>query len=385
MKKTDLATEFPLDTNLVHLNHAGVGPWPRSTKEIICQFAQENMLHGSLNYRQWEHTETELRSLAAQLINAPSPDNIALLKNTSEALSLVAYGLTWNPGDQIIIPAGEFPSNRIVWDSLSERYGVTVTIVSHETGSAESLEENIIKATTENTRLISVSSASYASGYRMDLNKIGMHCRANNILFCIDAIQSLGAIPFDVQSCHADFVAADGHKWMLASEGVAIFYVNPKRINDIQLRQYGWHMVEHVGDYTRDEWSTARTARRFECGSPNNMGIHALKQSLELLLNHGIDQVYSDIIERCSHIEKQLVAMGCRIISEQNKNKRSGIVTFSHPSIDSEELYKHLMSNQVLCAYRGGGVRFSPHFYTSRLSIDRAIALTHSHIQKLAE
>ncbi|MDX1334994.1 MAG: aminotransferase class V-fold PLP-dependent enzyme, partial [Gammaproteobacteria bacterium] len=129
MNVIDINSEFPLDSGLVHLNHAGVGPWPKSTQEIICAFAQENMLHGSLNYRQWERTETELRSLAAQLINAPSPDNIALLKNTSEALSLVAYGLTWNPGDEVIIPSGEFPSNRIVWESLAERYGVTVTIV----------------------------------------------------------------------------------------------------------------------------------------------------------------------------------------------------------------------------------------------------------------
>jgi len=379
MKKTDLATEFPLDTNLVHLNHAGVGPWPRSTQEIICQFAQENMLHGSSNYRQWERTESELRTLAAQLINAPGPDNIALLKNTSEALSLVAYGLNWDPGDEVIIPAGEFPSNRIVWESLTERYGVTVTIISQET--AGSLEEAIINATSEKTRLISVSSVSYASGYRMDLNKIGAHCRANNILFCIDAIQSLGAIPFDVQSCHADFVAADGHKWMLAPEGVAIFYVNPECINEIELRQFGWHMVEHVGDYTRDDWVKATTARRFECGSPNNMGIHALKQSLELLLSYGINQVYSEIIERCCHIESQLEEMGCRIISEQDKDKRSGIVTFSYQDVDSEDLYKHLMQQKILCAYRGGGIRFSPHFYTSRSSMDRAIALTHTYIQ----
>ena len=381
MNVIDTNSEFPLEPGLVHLNHAGVGPWPKSTQEIICAFAQENMLHGSLNYRQWERTEAELRSLAAQLINAPAPDNIALLKNTSEALSLVAYGLTWNPGDEIIIPVGEFPSNRIVWESLAERYGVKVIIVSHSTGTEGSIEESIINATSNKTRLISVSSVSYASGYRMDLEKVGAYCKANNILFCIDAIQSLGAIPFDVQSCHADFVAADGHKWMLAPEGVAIFYVNPERIYDVQLRQFGWHMVEHVGDYMRNDWKKATTARRFECGSPNNMGIHALKQSLELLLNYGINEVFSDIIEHCRYIETQLVEMGCRIISEQDKNKRSGIITFSHPDVESEDLYKHLMQHNVLCAYRGGGVRFSPHFYTRRPSIDKAMDVLKQYLQ----
>jgi cysteine desulfurase/selenocysteine lyase len=382
MKKINLDTEFPLDAKLVHLNHAGVGPWPRSTKEIICQFAQENMLHGSSNYRQWERTESELRDLAARLINAPGADNIALLKNTSEALSLVAYGIDWNPGDEVIIPAGEFPSNRIVWESLVDRYGVKVSIVSQDTESDRSVEEAIIDATSDKTRLISVSSVSYASGYRMDLEKVGAHCKANNILFCIDAIQSLGAIPFDAQSCHADFVAADGHKWMLAPEGVAIFYVNPERLKEIQLRQFGWHMVEHVGDYTRDDWSEAATARRLECGSPNNLGIHALKQSLELLLSYGIEHVYHDIIEHCRYIESRLAEIGCQIISETESDKRSGIVTFSHSAADSEELYKYLMQKMVLCAYRGGGIRFSPHFYTRRESIDRALKIAADYIKQ---
>jgi selenocysteine lyase/cysteine desulfurase len=225
----------------------------------------------------------------------------------------------------------------------------------------------------------------YATGYRMDLNRLGKHCQAQSILFCIDAIQSLGAIPFDVQACQADFVAADGHKWMLAPEGVALFYINPETMKALQLRQFGWHMVEHLGDFDRDDWDGASTARRFECGSPNNMGIHALKQSLELLLEHGIDNIYQAIIEKCRTIESALEELGFEIISEKNPEHRSGIVTFRHPNIDSQALYQHLMKYKVLCAYRGGGVRFSPHFYTPKASIDQALGIVKRYITQVTQ
>jgi selenocysteine lyase/cysteine desulfurase len=384
MNKKNLDAEFPLDPELSHLNHAGVGPWPRSTQETICAFAQENMLHGSTNYRQWEQTENHLRELAASLLNAPTPNSIALLKNTSEALSTIAYGIDWQPGDEIVIPSGEFPSNRIVWESLIEAYDVTVKIVAQDK-TTSSLEDALIAACTDRTRLISVSSVSYATGYRMDLNRLGNHCQAHNILFCIDAIQSLGAIPFDVQACHADFVAADGHKWMLAPEGVALFYINPEKIKSLQLRQFGWHMVKHLGEFDRHEWTGASTARRFECGSPNNMGIHALKQSLELLLEHGIDHIYQAISEKCHTIEKSLEQLGFEIISEQRPEYRSGIITFQHPDIDSESLYHYLMKRKVLCAYRGGGVRFSPHFYTPPSSIENALEWVRTFITQEAQ
>jgi selenocysteine lyase/cysteine desulfurase len=338
------------------------------------------MLHGSGNYRQWEQAEARLRELSAQLLNAPSPDSIAFLKNTSEALSTVAYGIDWQPGDEVIIPAGEFPSNRIVWESLQDVYSVVVSIVSASDG--ETLEDALINSCTAKTRLMSVSSVSYASGYRMDLNRLGDYCDQQNILFCIDAIQSLGAIPFDVQACKADFVAADGHKWMLAPEGVALFYVNPSRLDQLRLRQYGWHMVESPGVFDRKDWDIANTARRFECGSPNNLGIHALKQSLEFLLEHGIEYVFSTIKQKCLAIETELEEMGCTIISARNDESRSGIVTFKHPKADSETLYQHLMKNNVLCAYRGGGVRFSPHFYTPEASIDRALGIVRSFIDE---
>ncbi len=123
----NLTQEFPLNDNIniVYLNHAASAQWPRRTVEAVQRFAQENMTQGCKNYAQWKQQEMQLREQFHKLLNAPAVDDIALLKNTSEALSVVAYGLTWQAGDNVIITDQEFPSNRIVWESLQNQ-GVTV-------------------------------------------------------------------------------------------------------------------------------------------------------------------------------------------------------------------------------------------------------------------
>ncbi len=370
---SDFTNEFPQDQKLIHLNHAGVGPWPRRTVEAIKHFAEENMIHGSSQYGRWLQEETRLRELARELINAESGDTIALMKNTSEALSVIAYGIDWQPGDEIIIPEGEFPSNRIVWLSLEQAYGVTVREVSLQ--GSDYPEQQLIKQCSSRTRMIALSSVNYATGLRLKLEPIGSHCRTEDILFCVDAIQQIGACPFDVQSAQADFVAADGHKWMLAPEGLALMYCRTERLEELRLRQFGWHMVSTPGEYDRKDWHPALTAQRFECGSPNNLGIHALRSSLGLLVEIGMETVFSKILQHCHLIEEQLSEQGCQILSSQDDERRSGIVTFTHPQCDAEVLYKHLMDHNVLCAYRGGGVRFSPHFYHSPDKIHEACEL----------
>ncbi len=239
--------EFPLASDIVHLNHAGVAPWPRRTIDAIAQFAQENMHYGSRHYERWLETEARLRDQLRWLINAQSSDDIALLKNTSEALSMVAYGIDWQPGDNVVTNLQELPSNRIVWESLRERFGIEVRLADLTT--SEIPEDALLALVDDHTRLLSVSSVQYANGLRMDLSRIGKTCRAHGTLLCVDAIQSLGAGPFDLQGCKADFVMADGHKWMLGPEGVALFYCRPERREQLRLTQYGWHMVQHYNDY----------------------------------------------------------------------------------------------------------------------------------------
>ncbi|MDQ4148011.1 MAG: aminotransferase class V-fold PLP-dependent enzyme [Pseudomonadota bacterium] len=363
--------EFPLASDIVHLNHAGVAPWPRRTIDAITQFAQENMHYGSRYYERWLETEAQLRDQLRWLINAQSSDDIALLKNTSEALSTVAYGIDWQPGDNVVTNLQEFPSNRIVWESLRERFGIEVRLADLTT--SEIPEDALLALVDDHTRLLSVSSVQYSNGLRMDLSRIGKTCRARGTLLCVDAIQSLGAEPFDVQNCKADFVMADGHKWMLGPEGVALFYCRPERREQLRLTQYGWHMVQHHNDYEHMDWQPASTARRFECGSPNSLGIHALSASISLIQETGTDTIHQKISANVAYLREGLVSLGLDSLTPRAPERCAGIITFRHPRKGGWELYGSLRVAGVLCAQRAGGIRFSPHFYTPREHLDRAL------------
>jgi len=366
-----LIDEFPLRSDLIYLNHAAVGVWPRRTADAVKAFAEENMLQGATDYPLWMKTERALRLRLRRLLNAASADDIALVKNTSEALSLIAYGMHWQAGDNIVSTDQEFPSNRIVWESLQPQ-GIELRLA--DIGSDEDPEAAMIALCDERTRLMTVSSVQYGTGLRMDLNRLGTFCRDNQILFCVDAIQSIGALQFDVEACRADFVVADGHKWMLGPEGLALFYSHPEARNCLKLNQYGWHMVERAGDFDAIDWAVANSARRFEPGSPNMLGICALNASLSLFEEIGMAQVELAVLEKATLLmdwvgsESQL-----ELISPKQTGRYAGIVTFRHNGLDRQghaDLYRKLMAAGVVCANRAGGIRFSPHFYSQINTLD---------------
>ena len=368
-----MSNEFNLSPYILYLNHAAVSPWPRRTVEAVTRFAEENGTRGSEHYARWLTVEEDLRGRLATLINAPSPRDIALAKNTSEALSIIAYGIDWCEGDNVVGIAEEFPSNRIVWESLSSR-GVDYRQLNLYRSSAP--EDDLIALCDSRTRLIAISSVQYARGLRLDLEVLGNYCRAHGILLSVDAIQHLGAVPFDLERTPADFVVADGHKWMLGPEGIALLYVNPAIRDQLSLHQFGWHMTDRPGDYERKDWQPAADARRFECGSPNMLGIHALDASLSLLIDEGLNRVHSLLQQRIDRLIDLVDTAGFELLSPRRPERRAGIVTFRIPDVPVEPLHKDLMARKIMCAQRGGGIRFSPHFYTSVEVLEQAIAAT---------
>lgn len=364
--------EFPLNERLIYLNHAAVAPWPTRTEMAVSQFAKENTLQGAERYDRWLKKEYELRQQLKMLINAPSTDDIALQKNTSEGLSVIAYGLEWQPGDQIIITNQEFPSNRIVWESLAN---LGVEVIEADISGPDP-ELAIIQLLNPSTRLISVSSVQYGTGLTLNLQRLGIACKQNKTLFCVDAIQSIGVMPLDVQAIEADFVVADGHKWMLGPEGIALLYVREQVRSKLQLMQYGWHMVANAGNYDTKEWEPATSAKRFECGSPNMLGIHGLSASLSLLLEVGLVEVHSKVDESVRYLIDGVSSNNqLKLLSPTEPDRRSGIVTFTMKSGDNSALFQTLKEQRVVCALRGGGIRFSPHFHTPEKVLAKALEL----------
>lgn len=364
--------EFKQDPDLRYLNHAAVAPWPKRASLAVAKFAEENVLLGARDYAEWMNVEQRLRERLMRLLNAPCSDDIALVKNTSEALSFVAFGLDWEAGQQIIISDEEFPSNRIIWEALAP-LGVEVVQVSLKGSDPE---QALLDACGPRTRLMSVSAVQFATGLRLDLNKLGHGCRQRNVLFCIDAIQQLGVQPFDVQANQCDFAMADGHKWLLSPEGLGVFYCRAELRPQLKLQEYGWHMVERMGDYTRTDWEPAKSARRFECGSPNMLGAMAMEASLSLLEEVGMVRVAQLIEERVQWLQDGLSALpGMVLHTPLNPARRAGIFTFSVEGKDTQAVYQQLKSRNVVCIPRGPGIRFSPHFYTEKRVIDETLAI----------
>lgn len=378
---TLIAEEFPQEPGLLYFNHAGVGVWPARTARAVREFADENARCGARHYPRWARREQALREDLARFVNAPSADDIALVGSTSAALSIVAAGLDWRWGDNVVGAAEEFPSNRIPWQA-QRKWGVTWRGV--QVSGVTDPEDALLGACDRQTRVLAVSSVQFGTGLRLDLARLGEGCRQRNILFCVDAIQSLGVLPLDVQGMGIDFTMADAHKWLLGPEGIAVFYCRADLRPQLELRQFGWHMVQQVGDYDTQEWRPAGSARRFECGSPNMAGIHALAASLSLLMELGSGEIAARVLENSSYLVEKITALpGAQLLSPALEARRAGIVTFRLPGQDNEKLRQRLGHAGVVCAHRAGGIRFSPHFYNSPAQIDNALDILKATILNL--
>jgi len=364
---------FPVTKNMIYFNHAAVAPLPLSTAERIGAFLGDYTCKGCLNYMDWIKTQEETRALAARLV-AGSPEEISLVKNTSTGISMVAQGIKWQKGDNLIIPEGEFPANAYPWFNLKDK-GVEVRIVKERDKRlyAEDFEALIDKR----TRLISVSWVEFATGFMNDLEALGKLCRRHDIYFCVDAIQGLGIFEMDVKKCNVDFLAADGHKWLLAPEGIGILYVSKRVIDEVHPTFVGWHSVEDASNYLPYHFDRMRKdAKKFEEGSPNLLGTFALNESIKLLLDTGIKSIGERILHLTDMLASGLEDLGFQILSPRGEGGKSGILIFSsgNPEKDAR-LFGYLSDNKVFAAPRGGGIRFSPHFYNNEEEVKTVLDL----------
>ncbi len=353
--------EFPVLKHGLYANHAAIAPWPRAASRAVASFAQENCEIAAEKYSHWLARETQLRNRLAGLINANSAKDIALLKNTTEGICTVASGLNWRSGDNMVLPADEFPSNRLPWLAL-QRLGVEIREV--DIRSTSEPEKALLEQIDARTRLLSVSAVQWVDGLRLKLEVLGKACQQNKILFFVDAIQQLGALQMDVQACGIDFLAADGHKWLLAPEGIAVFYCREGLREQLQSTQHGWHMVDEPYRFDRENWQPSKSATRFEAGSPNTLGQVALHASVGLLQEVGMQQVESCITANSLALSEGVGNIpGLELVRAFDSQRVSGIVSFRLQDRDPASFHRALQKRRLSCAVRGGAIRLSPHFY----------------------
>ncbi len=353
--------EFPILQHGHYANHAAVAPWPLVTARAVADFGVENCQFGPQQYSRWLARETQLRQMLADLIKADSAADIALLKNTTEGICTVANGIDWQRGDNLVLPLGEFPSNRLPWLSL-QRLGVEVREVDIRTGPEP--EQALLRHMDGRTRLLSVSAVQWTDGLRLQLETLGTACRQNETLFFVDAIQQLGAMQLDVEACAIDFLAADAHKWMLSAEGIAVFYCRATVREQLKLSQYGWRMVDEPYRFNRESWQPASSAIRFEAGSPNMLGQVAMHASIGLLQNFGMDKVEALVAENSLFLSANLAGIpAIELLQPFEPQRVAGIVSFKVPGKDPADVQRALQRRRLICAVRGDAIRLSPHFY----------------------
>ena len=365
-------TAFPICRNKIFMAHAAVTALPRVVADAIIRFTEESAANFE-NFSALLKSIQETRASAANLIGS-SPEEIALIGPTSLGLSLFANGIDWRPGDEVICYLDDYPANVYPWLNLRSR-AVTVRLLQPaETGA---LTPDLIgEALTPKTRLVALASCNFVSGYRIDLNAIGKSLREKEILFSVDAIQTLGAFPTTVE--YVDFLSADAHKWMLGPLAIGIVYVRKECFDLCRPTLLGSWNVKAPGFVAQEEIEFQPTAQRYEPGAMNVMGIFGMKAAIDLLLEIGIASVAERILTVTGRLAGGLEGLGFTFLGPIGGPNASGILTVSRAGTDMEALFQRLTDANIICSSRQDRqgkhyIRFSPHFYNTEPEVDQVL------------
>jgi cysteine desulfurase / selenocysteine lyase len=296
---------------------------------------------------------------------------------TSLALSYVAAGLKYRRGDNILIYHDDYPSNVYPWMALAAQ-GVQVRLLNTR-GLGALRTVDVIGQVDENTRLVALASCHFISGHRLEHEAIGKYLRERGILFCLDAIQTLGAFPLDVEKAHVDFLSADAHKWMLGPLAIGIVYVRRAHFERLRPTLLGaWNVVApHFN--ALDEIRFVPTAQRYEPGVLNIAGILGMRAALEFFHTQGAETVAARLLELKAHFVPRLQELGFHILGPGvGSPAASSITTFRHERASSAELFAALEKAKIIASLRHDRegrdyLRFSPHCYNTEAELDAAI------------
>lgn len=368
--------DFPSLAHGIFFDHAAVAPIPQRAADAMAKAAQL-AAQGQHADQAWYREALRVRTLGARMVGARGPHEIAFVPNTSTGLATLALsgfrGRPWQEGDRIVCLATDFPANRLPWLALRSR-GVKVDEVLPDAHGLYGTGR-ILDAITDHTRLVAIPHVHYGTGERFDLKAIADLVHQTRAWLCVDAIQSVGAMPVDVVRDGVDFLVADGHKWMLGPEGAGILYCREDLIEMMPPPIVGWMNREKSLDFEADHLRWHADARRFEPGTWNVIGLHGLAAALDVLLEEGLEQVWRKIDALNHRLREGLHAKGCKILSPKAEARRSGILAFHPPGGETPEAAQLRLSAQnIRLAVRAGCLRASPHFYNTMEQIEQVIA-----------
>jgi cysteine desulfurase / selenocysteine lyase len=366
-----LRAQMPVSQEFSYLDHAAVAPIPQTAADDICQYALQATREGDTRWLDWSAKAQQTRQLAAELVGAKLTE-IALVANTTQGITIVAEGVRWRDGDNLVVPENEFPSNLLPWKMLARR-GVEVRLAK-VSPRGEITAQTLAPYIDQRTKLVTLSWIGFSSGYRAQLDSISELVHNYDCKLFVDAIQGLGAFPLDVASLGIDFLAADGHKWMLGPEGAGLLYVNSNCLDDLDPVGVGWNSLAS-GGFDPKSSELKKSAARFEGGSSNMAGVIGLRASLKLLLELGCNQPHGEfqatILQNVGQLQELLLCNDFDVYLPETEANRSGILGVRWPEADAEgesaylRARKHLLSRKVVVSVRAGKLRVATHAYNN--------------------
>ena len=366
--------QFPVTKRWAWFNHATFGPPPVAYLEKVRDFTQK-MAEAELpdGYGLWGDMVDEVRTAAARFVGCEA-DDVAFLKSTAEGFGVVALGLDWKPGDEVIAYNQAFPADVYPWMNLGER-GVTLKLVE-DRGRQRHEAADVAALLTPRTRLVCLELVNFNSGFRAPIEEIAELCRRQGAWLLVDATQAAGALRIDMRELGCDILVAHAYKFMMSGWGTAICAYAPHTRERLGVPEPGWKSLRDVKnraslvDYKLD-W--ASEARRWEPSIPDIVGIMGLGAVMGLMTSLGTRRIEERVLDYAEEVTGALEDRGWSVVSSRRPGERSGILSLRREGVDMPGLAAELRSRDVACAVREGRLRVSVHFYNDRSDLDRLL------------
>ena len=362
-----LDREFPVRRRLIYLNHAAVAPLPARVADAMRAHIADASEFGARHWKKWYREYDDTRERAARFVGG-DPARLAFLPSTSHALNMVAQGLDWRPGDNVVGDDLEFPANVYPWMNLARR-GVEYRIARSREGVLGA--DDFAPLVDERTRVVAVSWVTFHSGFVFPLADLGALCRDRNALFVVDGIQGLGTMPIDVQGLSIDVLAADSHKFLYGPEAMAILAFSEKAKASIAPPWTGWWNVPWRESQLAYDLTLYENGRRFEAGSLPTDHVFGLAAAIDLLTDVGMENARQRIESLIAPLREGLAALGWTIRTPPGA--RSAILSAAPPGGDARAAVATLEAHDIVASPREGAVRFAPHVGNDAREIARVL------------
>lgn len=370
---------FPDLQPRVYLNHAAVSPASAPVKAAAQAVLDDVARRGVGATLDWVEQRVRLKARLARLINADATD-VALCSNTTRGLSDIALCLPWEQGERVVVFRGEFPANVTPWQRAAAEHGLEIVMLEADEYRCDE-EAALARLTVElqrGVRLVAVSLVQFQTGLRMPVERMAALCHAHGAAIAVDAIQGLGAVPFDARAADVDYLSCGSHKWLMGLEGAAFVYVKPERVAALRPVVAGWlsheqplrFLFEGAG-HLRYDRPIKQSADFLEGGAQNAVGFAALEASVGLIDQLTPARIFDHVSAILDRLEAPLVDFGYESLRSPRASQRSAMLCVRPPpGVDVIALHARLGEAGIACSIPDGVLRFAPHFPNALHEVD---------------